>query len=39
VRNWIFAVTNGIMILNALVGYGITVRHKRSRRSAVGGRQ
>ncbi len=29
VRNWIFAVTNGIMIVNALIGYGITVRHKR----------
>ena len=29
VRNWIFAVTNGIMIVNALIGYGITVKHKR----------
>jgi uncharacterized protein with PQ loop repeat len=29
VQNWVFAVTNGIMILNGLVGYGITVRHKR----------
>jgi MtN3 and saliva related transmembrane protein len=29
VRNWVFAVTNGIMIVNALIGYGITVRHKR----------
>jgi uncharacterized protein with PQ loop repeat len=29
VRNWVFAVTNGIMILSALIGYGITVRHKR----------
>jgi len=29
VRNWVFAVTNGIMILNALIGYGITVRYKR----------
>jgi uncharacterized protein with PQ loop repeat len=33
VRNWIFAVTNGIMIVNALIGYGITVRHKRRRGS------
>jgi len=33
VKNWIFAVTNGIMILNGLVGYGITVRHKRRRSS------
>lgn len=29
VKNWVFAVTNGIMVLNGLVGYGITVRHKR----------
>lgn len=31
VKNWVFAVTNGVMILNGLIGYGITVRHKRSR--------
>ena len=31
VKNWVFAVTNGIMILNGLLGYAITVRHKRSR--------
>ena len=29
VKNWVFAVTNGIMILNGLLGYAITVRHKR----------
>lgn len=29
VHNWVFAVTNGIMVLNGLVGYAITVRHKR----------
>ena len=29
VKNWVFAVTNGIMILNGLVGYAITVKHKR----------
>jgi uncharacterized protein with PQ loop repeat len=29
VRNWVFAVTNGIMVLNGLLGYAITVRHKR----------
>ena len=39
VRNWVFAVTNGIMILNALIGYGITVRHKKSGQIAVGSRQ
>jgi MtN3 and saliva related transmembrane protein len=32
VHNWIFAVTNGVMVLNGLVGYGITVRHKRRER-------
>lgn len=31
VKNWVFAVTNGIMVLNGLAGYAITVRHKRSR--------
>ncbi len=30
VENWVFAVTNGVMILNGLIGYGITVRHKRT---------
>jgi MtN3 and saliva related transmembrane protein len=29
VQNWVFAVTNGIMILNGLLGYAITVRHRR----------
>ncbi|HVE71319.1 MAG TPA: hypothetical protein VNI54_08125 [Thermoanaerobaculia bacterium] len=29
VRNWVFAVTNGIMVLNGLVGYAITVHQKR----------
>ena len=29
VKNWVFAVTNGVMILNGLIGYGITIRHKR----------
>jgi uncharacterized protein with PQ loop repeat len=29
VENWVFAVTNGVMILNGLLGYAITVRHKR----------
>ncbi len=33
VRNWVFAVTNGIMVLNGLIGYGITVRHKRRARN------
>lgn len=29
VRNWVFAVTNGIMVMNGLIGYAITVQHKR----------
>ena len=29
VRNWVFAVTNGVMVLNGLAGYAITIRHKR----------
>lgn len=33
-KNWVFAVTNGVMILNGLIGYAITVRLKRA-----GGRQ
>lgn len=31
VHNWVFAVTNGVMILNGLLGYAITVHHKRAR--------
>jgi uncharacterized protein with PQ loop repeat len=34
VRNWVFAVTNGIMVLNGLLGYAITVRHKRGKSRA-----
>ena len=34
VRTWVFAVTNGIMILNGLIGYGITVKHKRRSRTS-----
>jgi MtN3 and saliva related transmembrane protein len=33
-KNWVFAVTNGIMVLNGLLGYAITLRHKRSRRAS-----
>jgi MtN3 and saliva related transmembrane protein len=28
-RNWVFAVTNSVMLLGALLGYAITVRQKR----------
>ena len=30
VHNWVFAVTNGIMVVNGLLGYAITARHKRN---------
>lgn len=30
-RNWVFAVTNGVMILNGLLGYAITIRHRRNK--------
>jgi uncharacterized protein with PQ loop repeat len=29
VHNWVFVVTNGLMMLNALAGYGITMFQKR----------
>ena len=29
VKNWVFVVTNALMVLNALVGYGITIVHRR----------
>ena len=34
VRNWVFAVTNGIMVINGLLGYAITTRHKRDKSRA-----
>lgn len=33
VKNWVFAVTNGIMVLNGLAGFAITVHHRRGRRT------
>lgn len=29
VHNWVFVVTNAIMLVSALVGYGIVLRHRR----------
>ncbi len=29
VKNWVFVVTNALMIVNALVGYGITMHQRR----------
>ena len=33
-KNWVFAVTNGLMIANGLAGYAITIRHKRLERQS-----
>lgn len=32
VRNWVFVVTNSLMLCNALLGYGIILRHRRRAR-------
>lgn len=29
VHNWVFVVTNALMIVNGLLGYAITLRHRR----------
>lgn len=29
VRNWVFVVTNALMLLSAIVGVGITLHHRR----------
>ena len=29
VKNWVFVVTNGLMVLNGLLGYWITLRNRR----------
>ena len=29
VKNWVFVVTNALMVVNGLLGYAITLRHKR----------
>ena len=33
VHNWVFVVTNALMLVNALVGYAIVMRHRRRKRS------
>ena len=35
-RNWVFVVTNALMTINALLGYAITLRHRR-RQQPTGG--
>jgi MtN3 and saliva related transmembrane protein len=37
VRNWVFVVTNALMVLNALVGFGIVILHRRRDTRAAGG--
>jgi MtN3 and saliva related transmembrane protein len=32
VRNWVFVVTNLLLLLNALIGYGLVWRHRRRQR-------
>jgi uncharacterized protein with PQ loop repeat len=29
IHSWVFAITNGLMIVNGLLGYAIVVRHRR----------
>jgi ABC-type methionine transport system permease subunit len=29
VRNWVFVATNALMLVNALLGYAIVLRHRR----------
>ena len=29
IHSWVFAMTNGLMIVNGLLGYAIVVRHRR----------
>jgi len=34
VRNWVFVFTNGFMVLNGLLGYYITRRHRKREEAA-----
>ncbi len=39
VHNWVFVVTNALMLCNALLGWGIVRRHRRrEQRASAGGR-
>lgn len=33
VKNWVFVVTNAIMVLNGVVGFWITMHHRRRERA------
>ena len=39
VRNWVFVVTNALMFVNGLLGYSITLHHRRRAQRAEGGGQ
>jgi MtN3 and saliva related transmembrane protein len=34
VKNWVFVVTNALMVVNGLLGYAITLRHRRREKGA-----
>lgn len=36
VKNWVFVVTNALMLCNGLAGYAITLHHRRRERGAGG---
>jgi uncharacterized protein with PQ loop repeat len=38
VHNWVFVATNALMLCNALLGYGIVVRHRRRAAATEGAR-
>ena len=35
VNNWVFVVTNFLMLLNGLIGFGIVLRHRRHQKRKV----
>lgn len=39
VHNWVFVVTNGLMLVNALLGLAIVLRHRRQGARAEAGRR
>ena len=36
VKNWVFVITNALMLVNGLAGYAITLRHRRRKRARGG---
>ncbi|MDQ3255525.1 MAG: SemiSWEET family transporter [Acidobacteriota bacterium] len=39
VRNWVFVVTNSLMIVNAVLGLLIVLYHRKREKSEIGGQQ